>query len=89
MLNEAVACLRESVVGDADLVDAGVIFGTGFAPFTGGPLHYARQRGIENVVTALRALRDRHGPRFRPDAGWEALREEPRPAFELEPGTSA
>jgi len=88
MLNEAVACLREGVVGDADLVDAGVIFGTGFAPFTGGPLHYARQRGIENVVTALRALRDRHGPRFRPDTGWDALREEPRPAFQLEPGTA-
>ena len=88
MINEAVACLREGVVADSDLVDAGVIFGTGFAPFTGGPLHYARQRGIENVVTALRALRDRHGPRFRPDAGWDALREEPRPAFQLEAGTT-
>jgi 3-hydroxyacyl-CoA dehydrogenase/enoyl-CoA hydratase/3-hydroxybutyryl-CoA epimerase len=88
MINEAVACLREGVVADADLVDAGVIFGTGFAPFTGGPLHYARQRGTENVVTALRALRDRHGPRFRPDAGWDALREEPRPSFQLEPGTA-
>jgi 3-hydroxyacyl-CoA dehydrogenase / enoyl-CoA hydratase / 3-hydroxybutyryl-CoA epimerase len=29
------------VVADPDLADAGVIFGTGFAPFTGGPLHYA------------------------------------------------
>ncbi|MNL09537.1 Fatty acid oxidation complex subunit alpha [compost metagenome] len=28
------------IVADADLADAGVIFGTGFAPFTGGPLHY-------------------------------------------------
>ena len=36
----AVACLREGVVADADLVDAGVIFGTGFAPFRGGPMHY-------------------------------------------------
>ncbi|HET7774780.1 MAG TPA: 3-hydroxyacyl-CoA dehydrogenase family protein, partial [Azospira sp.] len=32
------------VVTDADLADAGVIFGTGFAPFTGGPLNYARSR---------------------------------------------
>ena len=31
--------VRDGVVGDADLADAGVIFGTGFAPFTGGPLH--------------------------------------------------
>lgn len=30
----------EGVILDADLADAGVIFGTGFAPFTGGPLHY-------------------------------------------------
>jgi 3-hydroxyacyl-CoA dehydrogenase/enoyl-CoA hydratase/3-hydroxybutyryl-CoA epimerase len=40
MLNEAVACLHDGVVADADLLDAGVIFGTGFAPFRGGPLHY-------------------------------------------------
>ncbi|MDQ7988284.1 MAG: 3-hydroxyacyl-CoA dehydrogenase NAD-binding domain-containing protein [Candidatus Dactylopiibacterium sp.] len=34
-------CLAAGVVADADLADAGVIFGTGFAPWTGGPLHYA------------------------------------------------
>ena len=38
--NEAVACLREGVVADADLLDAGMIFGTGFAPFRGGPMYY-------------------------------------------------
>ena len=32
---------RDGIVADADLADAGVIFGTGFAPFTGGPLRYA------------------------------------------------
>lgn len=32
--------VEDGVVADADLADAGVIFGTGFAPFTGGPLHY-------------------------------------------------
>ena len=40
---EARKALAEGVVGDADLVDAGAIFGTGFAPFRGGPLHYAQQ----------------------------------------------
>ena len=53
MMNEAVACLSEGVVADADLLDAGVIFGTGFAPFRGGPLNYARERGVESVVAAL------------------------------------
>ncbi|HMA30524.1 MAG TPA: 3-hydroxyacyl-CoA dehydrogenase family protein, partial [Casimicrobiaceae bacterium] len=42
LVAEAQAALAEGVVADADLVDAGAIFGTGFAPFRGGPLHYAR-----------------------------------------------
>ncbi len=40
MLDECEKCLAEEVVESADHVDAGVIFGTGFAPFRGGPLHY-------------------------------------------------
>ncbi|MDT8408595.1 MAG: 3-hydroxyacyl-CoA dehydrogenase NAD-binding domain-containing protein [Wenzhouxiangellaceae bacterium] len=39
-LDECRACLRDEVVADADLLDAGMIFGTGFAPFRGGPMHY-------------------------------------------------
>ena len=35
---------------------APMIFGTGYAPFRGGPLNYARTRGVENVVSTLRAL---------------------------------
>jgi len=38
---EAKSALAQAIVADADLVDAGAIFGTGFAPFRGGPLHYA------------------------------------------------
>jgi 3-hydroxyacyl-CoA dehydrogenase / enoyl-CoA hydratase / 3-hydroxybutyryl-CoA epimerase len=44
-LQEAQAVLAEGIVADADLVDAGLIFGTGFAPFRGGPLHYLKSRG--------------------------------------------
>ena len=40
-VQEAKGALDERIVADADLVDAGAIFGTGFAPFRGGPLHYA------------------------------------------------
>ncbi len=72
-LNEAVACLREGVVEDADLLDAGMIFGTGFAPFRGGPLHYARARGVPGIVARLEALAVKYGPRFTPDAGWSTL----------------
>lgn len=49
MLNEAFACLREGVVSSGDLLDAGMIFGTGFAPFRGGPIHYAKSQGIQEL----------------------------------------
>jgi len=74
LINEAVAVLRERVVEDADLVDAGIIFGAGFAPFRGGPLHYARSRGVDAVVQRLKELESNHGARFAPDPGWELLR---------------
>jgi 3-hydroxyacyl-CoA dehydrogenase / enoyl-CoA hydratase / 3-hydroxybutyryl-CoA epimerase len=73
LVNECVACLRERVVEDADLADAAVIFGTGFAPFRGGPLAYARARGPAAIVARLEELAARHGPRFSPDAGWAQL----------------
>jgi 3-hydroxyacyl-CoA dehydrogenase/enoyl-CoA hydratase/3-hydroxybutyryl-CoA epimerase len=73
MLNEAVACLREGTVADADLLDAGAVFATGFAPFRGGPLQYAKQRGIAIVTRRLHELAERYGERFRPDAGWPLI----------------
>jgi 3-hydroxyacyl-CoA dehydrogenase/enoyl-CoA hydratase/3-hydroxybutyryl-CoA epimerase len=73
LVNECVACLRERVVEDADLVDAAVIFGTGFAPFRGGPLTYARSVGVATITQRLGALAQRYGSRFRPDAGWALL----------------
>ena len=73
LVNECIACLREHVVDDADLIDAAVIFGTGFAPFRGGPLTYARARGVPLVVARLAELAARYGARFQPDAGWSLL----------------
>jgi 3-hydroxyacyl-CoA dehydrogenase/enoyl-CoA hydratase/3-hydroxybutyryl-CoA epimerase len=70
LLNESVAVIREATVQDADLLDAGAVFATGFAPFRGGPLHYAKQRGVTEVVDRLNELADRYGERFRPDVGW-------------------
>jgi 3-hydroxyacyl-CoA dehydrogenase / enoyl-CoA hydratase / 3-hydroxybutyryl-CoA epimerase len=71
MSNVCVACLREGIVDNADAVDGAMIFGTGYAPFRGGPLNYARTRGPENIVSALRALAQKFGGRFTPDAGWD------------------
>jgi 3-hydroxyacyl-CoA dehydrogenase/enoyl-CoA hydratase/3-hydroxybutyryl-CoA epimerase len=74
LVNECVACLREHIVASADLADAAVIFGTGFAPFRGGPLSYARARGVDAVMARLEELATRYGSRFRPDDGWQTLR---------------
>jgi 3-hydroxyacyl-CoA dehydrogenase/enoyl-CoA hydratase/3-hydroxybutyryl-CoA epimerase len=73
MLNEAAACLREGIIADADLLDAGMVFATGFAPFRGGPLQYAKDRGVGDVTRTLDELATRYGERFRPDPGWEQL----------------
>lgn len=73
MLNAVVACLREDVVDDEKVADGAMVFGTGFAPFRGGPIHYARTRGIDDVVASLRRLAEKHGERFRPDDGWQTL----------------
>ncbi|MDN5863871.1 MAG: 3-hydroxyacyl-CoA dehydrogenase NAD-binding domain-containing protein [Gammaproteobacteria bacterium] len=71
-LNEAVCALREGIVEDADLLDAGAIFGTGFAPFRGGPIHYARTHTAE-FKQLLESLAQQHGEFYRPDAGWDSL----------------
>jgi 3-hydroxyacyl-CoA dehydrogenase/enoyl-CoA hydratase/3-hydroxybutyryl-CoA epimerase len=73
LVNEAVAVLREGVVADADLLDAGIIFGTGFAPFRGGPLKYARDRGVAACIARLEQLAQKYGARFKPDAGWNSI----------------
>src|SRR5262249_49674838 len=66
LLDVCVACLREGIVADEDTVDGAIIFATGFAPFRGGPLHYARTRTVADVKSALERLSQRYGDRFRP-----------------------
>jgi 3-hydroxyacyl-CoA dehydrogenase / enoyl-CoA hydratase / 3-hydroxybutyryl-CoA epimerase len=73
MVNEAVACLADGIVADEELLDAGVIFGTGFAPFRGGPIRYARDRGVDTVVAALERLAAAYGERFAPHPGWSKM----------------
>ncbi len=73
ILNECAACLREELVQDADLLDAGMVFGTGFPPFLGGPIHYARDRGVDVIIDRMNELKDKFGQRFTPDPHWEKL----------------
>jgi len=73
LLNEAVSCLDEHVVAEADLLDAGMVFGTGFAPFRGGPVNYIDAIGKESLLKQLHDLQRLRGDRFAPDPGWEHL----------------
>ena len=72
-INEAVACLREGVVEDENALDGAMIFGTGFAPFRGGPMHYVRKRGAAEIKTRLNSLASEYGERFKPDEHWDNL----------------
>ncbi|MFK5914959.1 MAG: 3-hydroxyacyl-CoA dehydrogenase NAD-binding domain-containing protein [Woeseiaceae bacterium] len=73
LLNEAMACLREKVADSKDFVDAGIIFGTGFAPFHGGPLQYIKDRGQDQILMTLEKLETSYGKRFKPDEGWKTI----------------
>lgn len=73
LVNEATACLREGIVDEKDLIDAGVIFGTGFAPFRGGPLEYIRSNGIDSLSGTINQLQIKFGERFKKDEGWSEI----------------
>jgi 3-hydroxyacyl-CoA dehydrogenase/enoyl-CoA hydratase/3-hydroxybutyryl-CoA epimerase len=68
MVNEAAACLREGVVADSDLLDAGMIFATGFAPFRGGPMNYANDFGKDKLDHLFKTLEIKYGDRFKVDS---------------------
>jgi 3-hydroxyacyl-CoA dehydrogenase/enoyl-CoA hydratase/3-hydroxybutyryl-CoA epimerase len=74
MLDVCVTCLREGVIADEDTIDGAMIFATGFAPFRGGPMHYARTRGVDGIVQTLTQLAAKYGERFQPDSGWSRIK---------------
>lgn len=74
IINEAARCLEERIVDHAEQVDLAMVFGTGFAPFRGGPLRYADKVGVDYVVETLDRFAERH-PRLAPS---EALRSRAR-----------
>jgi 3-hydroxyacyl-CoA dehydrogenase / enoyl-CoA hydratase / 3-hydroxybutyryl-CoA epimerase len=56
MVNEAARCVEEKVVDSPEDADYGMILGTGFAPFRGGPLRFAEHFGLKKVVEELEQL---------------------------------
>ncbi len=68
MVNEAARVLEEGVVAAPEDVDFGMIMGTGWAPFRGGPLRYADSRGLSEIVRRLEQLAATAGRHFQPAA---------------------
>jgi len=73
LLNASVACLREGIVENADQLDAGCIFGFGFAPFRGGPITYMRTLGEETLLKRFSEFQARYGSRFAPEMDIDSL----------------
>jgi 3-hydroxyacyl-CoA dehydrogenase/enoyl-CoA hydratase/3-hydroxybutyryl-CoA epimerase len=65
MVNEAALVVSEGLANSAT-VNLALVLGTGWAPHRGGPLRYANDRGLGDVVQALTNLAARHGRRFEP-----------------------
>jgi 3-hydroxyacyl-CoA dehydrogenase/enoyl-CoA hydratase/3-hydroxybutyryl-CoA epimerase len=78
MVNEAARCVEEKIVATPDDADFGMVMGAGFAPFRGGPLHYAESVGAAAIVEALRAEAARGGDHFRPCALLDEMSKEGR-----------
>jgi len=66
MVNEAARCLDEGIIDDPEKLDLAMVLGTGFAPFRGGLLRYADERGLEPIRQRLEELALMYGDRFRP-----------------------
>lgn len=73
LFNECAACLNDGIVNDTELLDAGMVFGTGFAPFRGGPVQAMKTKGIADCTEQLEAFSHQYGERFLPHPGWRAL----------------
>ena len=69
LVNEAAKCLQEGVVSEPWMVDLAMVMGTGFAPFTGGPLRMCELQGYGETVAKLEYFEKTLGPRFAP-ATW-------------------
>ncbi len=69
MVAEAARILEEGIVESAEMLDAGMIFGTGFPPFRGGLMRYVEERGVGQVLAVMDSLTEQHGERFAPN-GW-------------------
>jgi 3-hydroxyacyl-CoA dehydrogenase/enoyl-CoA hydratase/3-hydroxybutyryl-CoA epimerase len=66
MINEGARCIEESVVHSPEDVDFGMVMGTGWAPFRGGPMRYADHVGVKTIVRQMENMVTESTPHFKP-----------------------
>jgi 3-hydroxyacyl-CoA dehydrogenase/enoyl-CoA hydratase/3-hydroxybutyryl-CoA epimerase len=71
MINEALRCREEGIIGRDDFLDLCMIMGIGFPPFQGGLIRYAERVGYDHVLSTLKHFESQLGPRFKPCAELE------------------
>jgi 3-hydroxyacyl-CoA dehydrogenase/enoyl-CoA hydratase/3-hydroxybutyryl-CoA epimerase len=81
LINEVGFCMGENIVTNYNDAEIGLIFGIGFPPFRGGPLHYVDYQGIDTIVTTLGNLEKQWGVRFKSAPYWIAAANEKRSFF--------
>ncbi|MBN2515103.1 MAG: enoyl-CoA hydratase/isomerase family protein [Deltaproteobacteria bacterium] len=81
LINEVGFCMGENIVTNYNDAEIGLIFGIGFPPFRGGPLHYVDYRGIDTIVTTLGNLEKQWGVRFKSAPYWIAAMNEKKSFF--------
>ena len=65
-VNEAAKCLEDEIIKDPVVGDIGLVFGTGFAPFRGGPFRYLDTYGVDKYVGMMNGFAEKYGPQFEP-----------------------
>ena len=65
-VNEAAKCLEDEIIANPVVGDIGLVFGTGFAPFRGGPFRYLDQVGVRKYVDMMNGFADKYGRHFEP-----------------------
>jgi len=65
-VNEAAKCLEDDIIENPLVGDIGLVFGTGFAPFRGGPFRYLDHYGVDKYVGMMEGFAETYGPQFEP-----------------------
>eukprot|EP00934_Nitzschia_sp_Nitz4_P004354 Nitzschia sp. Nitz4//scaffold1_size375055//231008//233477//NITZ4_000294-RA/size375055-processed-gene-0.374-mRNA-1//1//CDS//3329541099//4344//frame0 len=66
VVNEAAKCLEDEIIENPLVGDIGMVFGTGFAPFRGGPFRHLDTVGVSSFVDRMNGFADKYGPQFEP-----------------------